>query len=127
MAFWWFFFLVVVKRTMQNEWVDCGFVTLINYGSNVGWCLGFVFGWWIFFSAWEKDHAKWIGGSFGGAQENDCTLLRWINSGTCKVLHNLCMKGSCLFVLFGLSHQDLPNHKISCHILDTIGKPSMNK
>jgi len=41
---------------------------------------------------------------FRQKQENDCTLLRWINLGTCKVRHNLCMKGSCLFVLFGLSH-----------------------
>ncbi len=71
-----------------------------------------------------KDHAKWIGGFielfvasnylFRQKQENDCTLLRWITLGTCKVLHNLSMKGSCLFVTF-LSHSY------------TIGKPLMNK
>jgi hypothetical protein len=37
---------------------------------------------------------------FTQKQENVCTLLRWINLGTCKVLHNLCMKGSYVFVLF---------------------------
>jgi hypothetical protein len=52
------------------------------------------FGWWICFSAQEKDHAKWIGGFmelfvatnylFRQIQENECTLLRWINLGTCK-------------------------------------------